>query len=91
MGPSLLKKKCIFLWDKIKILSLFNRWWAIIGFQATVIPDLQTVNENLHTSVWLTATNYPYNAYSIQLNSLNRVKIQSGHNNKNLKLIINLQ
>ena len=79
------------MWDKIKILSLFNRWWALIGFQTTVIPGLHTVNEISHTGVWLTATNYLYNAYSIKLNSLNMVKIQSGQNKKNLKLVINLQ
>ena len=63
-----------------------------MSFQTTVIPGLQTaVNENSCTGVWLTATNYLYNAYSIQLNSLNTVKIQSGQDNKNLKLIINLQ
>ena len=61
-----------------------------MSFQTTVSPGLQTVNENWHTGVWLTATNYLYNAYSIQLNSLNTVKIQSGQYNKNLKLIINL-
>ena len=62
-----------------------------MSFQKTLLPGLQTVNENSHTGLWLTATNYLYNPYSIQLNSLNTVNIQSGQDNKNLKLIINLQ